>query len=306
MAIQDKVIEHRVLLEYQKNRIINKTIIELMLMLPEMDSFVKFLIKNNVTKMTKDQEKSFLNIIEQSYKATGNESANLSYDLSKYETVFNRSLVADLTIANIARPQLLKADYLDIYRNTNLLGGTFATRMTTENDYTSQLLKSAINQGLEKGVGYREIAQSIRNKMESPKARLDNLVRTNVVNTMAEANMVLFTENQDIIKAYQWCAILDPRTTDLCRSRNGKTWTMAQIKEKGYKIPAHWNCRSFWMPVFYASEVVQDGQYDDYQKWQKEQRSSKVHLISDTEDGFIINKTKEMSLEKMKEIDNGN
>jgi SPP1 gp7 family putative phage head morphogenesis protein len=47
---------------------------------------------------------------------------------------------------------------------------------------------------------------------------------------------------------YTWIAILDSRTTEICRSRNGKTYAFAD----GPRPPAHWNCRSFIVPVTVA------------------------------------------------------
>lgn len=44
---------------------------------------------------------------------------------------------------------------------------------------------------------------------------------------------------------YVWCAILDSRTTEICRSRNGK----AYMYGNGPRPPAHWRCRSFTIPA---------------------------------------------------------
>lgn len=303
MAIVDKFIEHRVLLEYQKNRIVNKSVIELMLMLPELDSLVKFLIKNKVTKMTKQQEKAFLDILSTSYKDVSTYGQNSAYELSKYEAVFNRSLITDLTIGTTARANLVKSDYLKMYQDNNLFGATFKNRMAAELDNTSSLIKNAINIGLEKGAGFREIATSLRNSLNVPKAQIDTAVRTNIVHMVNQTNMTLYDENDDIIKGLQFTAIMDGRTTDYCRKYNGRVFTKEDIKRLGLKIPAHWNCRSFWMPVFYVSKMGQDPDQLDYKTWQQSQSPSKDHLISDEENGFILNKEKQMTLDQMKEME---
>lgn len=44
---------------------------------------------------------------------------------------------------------------------------------------------------------------------------------------------------------YRWVAVLDERTTDICRGRDGKTWQYG----KGPIPPAHYNCRSKIVPV---------------------------------------------------------
>ena len=44
---------------------------------------------------------------------------------------------------------------------------------------------------------------------------------------------------------YRWVAVLDEKTTEICRSRDGKTWRYG----KGPIPPAHYNCRSKIVPV---------------------------------------------------------
>lgn len=72
-----------------------------------------------------------------------------------------------------------------------------------------------------------------------------------------QANSVLSTALQHITSVaqnqyerifyerYRWVAILDSRTTQICRSRHGKTWAYG----KGPVPPAHYNCRSKIVPV---------------------------------------------------------
>lgn len=45
---------------------------------------------------------------------------------------------------------------------------------------------------------------------------------------------------------YQWISVLDDRTTEICRSRNGRTYTY----DNGPLPPAHYNCRSRTVPYF--------------------------------------------------------
>lgn len=44
---------------------------------------------------------------------------------------------------------------------------------------------------------------------------------------------------------YTWCSILDGRTSDICRERNGQVYEY----RNGPRPPAHWNCRSFTVPI---------------------------------------------------------
>lgn len=51
---------------------------------------------------------------------------------------------------------------------------------------------------------------------------------------------------------YQWIAVLDSRTTDICRERNGNVYEF----RNGPRPPAHYNCRSTIIPVILAAARV--------------------------------------------------
>lgn len=62
---------------------------------------------------------------------------------------------------------------------------------------------------------------------------------------------------------YTWVAILDSRTTEICRSRNGKVYAFSD----GPRPPAHWGCRSFIIPV----TAVALGDIPSFYAWIKRQ-----------------------------------
>ena len=51
--------------------------------------------------------------------------------------------------------------------------------------------------------------------------------------------------NEDIVKGYRWVSTLDGRTSEVCRSLDGKQFDIG----KGPIPPAHPNCRSTTVPV---------------------------------------------------------
>lgn len=62
---------------------------------------------------------------------------------------------------------------------------------------------------------------------------------------------------------YVWCAILDNRTTEICRSRNGHTYEYG----KGPRPPAHYRCRSFVIPA----TIVKVDDLPTFYTWVKRQ-----------------------------------
>jgi SPP1 gp7 family putative phage head morphogenesis protein len=77
--------------------------------------------------------------------------------------------------------------------------------------------------------------------------RLETIVRTNTSDAMNQARTALFNEPEfkGFVEAFEYSAILDERTTEICEHLNGKI-----LKEfEHYTPPNHMNCRSLLIPV---------------------------------------------------------
>lgn len=82
-------------------------------------------------------------------------------------------------------------------------------------------------------------------------AYLNTLVRTNVFEAMNEARYNEFTDPAlgDFVQALEYSAILDERTTEICQSLDGKTWSTDSPLWDEFRPPNHYNCRSVLIPV---------------------------------------------------------
>jgi SPP1 gp7 family putative phage head morphogenesis protein len=80
---------------------------------------------------------------------------------------------------------------------------------------------------------------------------LDTLSRTNLFEAMNEARYAEFTDPElgGFVVALQYSAILDDRTTDICRALDGKTYEEDSDVWDQYRPPNHFNCRSVLIPV---------------------------------------------------------
>lgn len=78
-------------------------------------------------------------------------------------------------------------------------------------------------------------------------ARLENIIRTNTADALNQARQALFTEPEmkGFVEAFEYSAILDDRTSEVCEHLNGKI-----LKDFGiYTPPNHFQCRSLLVPV---------------------------------------------------------
>lgn len=141
-------------------------------------------------------------------------------------------------------------------------GATIAGWFDQLNKATRFGISRAVKNGVMLGLTNSQIAKSIigiGDKGGEPiaKSRRDGMaiVRTATQTVANDVRIGMYAENADIIKAVQWVATLDSRTTDICMARSGKTWTFPGFVPIGHSIPwgggppAHWACRSTSVPV---------------------------------------------------------
>lgn len=63
-----------------------------------------------------------------------------------------------------------------------------------------------------------------------------------------QTRLALF-EKSGLVKGVRFTAVLDKRTTVICRSRNGKTLSLKNPMLRNYTPPLHVRCRSYLVPV---------------------------------------------------------
>lgn len=80
------------------------------------------------------------------------------------------------------------------------------------------------------------------NKFKGEKASL--VADQNAVNVMNQSRMYVFNENNELITGYRYTAVLDSRTTEYCRSLDGKVFSVDDPRLATIWPPNHFRCRS--------------------------------------------------------------
>lgn len=81
----------------------------------------------------------------------------------------------------------------------------------------------------------------------------DAMVRTAIQHVNNQAQMAVAQANSDIVKRYRWVSTLDMRTSQTCRSLDGKVFVIG----KGPVPPAHVNCRSYMMLLLEGIDLTE-------------------------------------------------
>ena len=82
-------------------------------------------------------------------------------------------------------------------------------------------------------------------------ARLETISRTNINNVFNQAKISVYTDPalDNFVKAFEYSAILDTRTTDFCRKFDGFIRSTKDPIWREITPPNHFNCRSTLIPI---------------------------------------------------------
>lgn len=136
---------------------------------------------------------------------------------------------------------------------------------------TVRRVREATQQAYVDGVGPLELARQLRGTrsrkgvMDISARGAEAMARTAIAHTAAVSQERSFS-NRRSIKEVQWVAVLDHRTSSICRSRDG----MIMPKNEGPRPPAHVSCRSRIIPVTAGNRKRLEGR-ETYQQWLSEQ-----------------------------------
>lgn len=151
-------------------------------------------------------------------------------------------------------------------------------------------IQDAITIGITEGRTTDQIVRKIRGTktnrfqdgiLEISRRDAEAVVLTSVAHTQNRAKMEFYGENTDLIQGVMYVATLDSRTTTLCASRDGKVYEF----DKAPVLPAHWRCRSTYVPYLGVSGgtrasqfggVPQDTTYEQFLKKQSPEFQNKV------------------------------
>lgn len=129
-------------------------------------------------------------------------------------------------------------------------------------DYSIELTKKAKNKimaAIKNGVSERELVSILSEELAGVSENwLQTFARTKTTEMFNSARKTYYETDEiakNVVEAYQWSAILDDRTSEVCQYLDGK------IFEKGDEVdrlgpPAHFNCRSILVPIT---------KYEDYE-----------------------------------------
>lgn len=113
---------------------------------------------------------------------------------------------------------------------------------------------------VEKALGDALAGEALGQQVVNAQARIDTMVRTNVYEALNEARFNYFNapELDGFVQAFEYSAILDSRTTQICQHLDGKVHDSGSDIWNTHRPPNHYNCRSILIPVTEVDKWSED------------------------------------------------
>jgi SPP1 gp7 family putative phage head morphogenesis protein len=120
-------------------------------------------------------------------------------------------------------------------------------------DSSKDRIQAQIRIGYTEGETIAQIVSRVRRSTNIDRNSAEAVVRTAVNHISSFSRHSVYEQNDDLIKGYMWVSTLDTRTSDLCKGRDGKVYTL----KSRIRPPGHINCRSADTPVLRAASAIE-------------------------------------------------
>jgi len=188
------------------------------------------------------QMESFKNINTSSERSLIDLIGNqLSFQAQSFETGVGEIWRINQPNRQIARDIVLRRP---IFKERTLLEG-WGDIAGIERKRTEGIIRA----GLHDGWSMERMALEVRRKnpFKISKEQSKSLTTTAVTSVSAQADHAVFMANKESLRGWEYVALLDGKTTDICIHRDGQIYP---VDDFTHLPPAHYRCRSVPMPVF--------------------------------------------------------
>lgn len=129
-------------------------------------------------------------------------------------------------------------------------GENYSSRLWGNKEALANIVQQELTEGIIAGRSNAEITQAIQQKMGSEFNAASRLVRTEMTNIAAEADVLAYEDSG--IARYEYLATLDNRTSEVCEVLDGQTFKVQDAQAGVNLPPMHPNCRSTTIADFGA------------------------------------------------------
>jgi len=185
--------------------------------------------------------------------------------LSEYQAAWQVGQIetAALSLAAVNKfvPKSVSAEMLWSEIASNPFDGKLLKEwFTDQGEAHRKSIRNAVRAEIAEGAGVRVIAERVQAVSRKTNQRqAEAMVRTAVNHVANTADDLSYKRKK--VERYQIVAILDHRTTPVCRDLDNNVY---KVGEKGARLPPfHVGCRTFTIPIFDDDDLITEG-YEDW------------------------------------------
>lgn len=266
MNVPQEILDEIVSRELNLNRFdadLRKRIIELLTELEQ--DIVGKLEGKEISKWRKDRLQNQLKVIKETiseyYKQASQMTSQDYKDLSKSEADFVRNTVNNVTTVDLFSSMPSANQLAKLADETMIQGAPNKDWWARQSADMYFRFSSAIRMGYGQGESIGSIVTRLRDQMAIGKRNAEALVRTAVHTVSSGARELMYEENKSVIKGKLYVAVLDNRTSISCIAYDGSFYDMdnkpiGKTSLPYRDLPAHWNCRSMYIPVLKSAKEL--------------------------------------------------
>ncbi|MGH1841263.1 minor capsid protein [Enterococcus gallinarum] len=166
------------------------------------------------------------------------------------------------TVSSVLQIGVLNKSAIDQMVKQPWAGGNYSDRIWKNKAQLIASMKSELTSGIIQGKSIYQVANMMDARLQVGRSQIQRLVRTEYMHALNQGQIETYRSNG--YTKLRWVATMDDKTSDICRKRNGKEYSIDNLPD----IPAHPNCRCTLVPVISqamideaADEILQAKQY---------------------------------------------
>lgn len=288
MAYSDDIIYHKAKMEEQKNRIYKETVESIQNLTPSIMLNVEG--NTNIATTIKEIKEE----IDEAYSTLIVNAENQLKAIAVYEADFQYAILLN-TVATGEKGILDKVSkellYQAIFKEP-LEGLSFAQNFKILSENLKRETERAVRISVLNGETIAQTRARVRQRINVASNQYNSFIRTATQNVTHKATELTYKQNKKFIKKIQYIAILDSRTTDICKGLDGKVFNVGE----GPRPPQHWNCRSFTIPIFSDDDLVNQS-YGDWVETQSDK------TLTTNEKGMYQANNRTITIEQQRKIE---
>ena len=201
---------------------------------------------------------------------------SLSDDLPGAARTFARLSVADGTTLTLPNGEVIRKAFSGMsVRESEMFSQAVRNGLLTGESTQSivRRLKGRLRKGEQESVA-RQI-QKGGLVTARPNNQIRAIVRSSITQVTDAAREQVARENPDVTEKYIYRAVLDSKTTPICRSLDGQVYKWGE----GPEPPLHFGCRSLRAPLTIGIEDDEIEEFESYGQWLQENPSEKQKVF---------------------------